>query len=151
MTEEFSNSSSLIGKSFLQAPERIILAGEDDLNFVESSIKCSSEEILLCFNQFSDDLEGITGEAELMEGVTDELVGALSGQCEAVTALKYQFVEFLNRTSYVQSFAATKQAELDDMKKTQKAYEKELMGAYSKMTILEVSQRSRLVRYLLSF
>ena len=77
-----------------------------------------------------------------MEGGTEELVGALLGQCEAVTALKHQFVEFLNRTAYVQSFANSKQAELEDMKKTLKAYEKELMGAYSKMTNLEVSQRT---------
>lgn len=90
--------------------------GDDDLNFVESSLKCSSEELMLILNQFGEDLENMTGEAELMEGVTDDFIASVAGQTATFSTLKQQFAEFVNRTAYILSLAHAKQVELEQIK-----------------------------------
>lgn len=108
------------------------------MNFVENSLKCSSEELILMVNQFGEDLDGMTGEAELMEGVTDDFIASVAGQTAAFSTLKHQFGEFVNKTGYIFNLAQAKQAELDHVKKAFREGERRLGHANSKVAHLEV-------------
>lgn len=80
------------------------------MNFVESSIKCSSEELIMSLAQCHSDLSAIAREAaDSLEGAGVGLSEQLKHQISVVGSIKNQFSDFLNRTNYLHSYATLKQ------------------------------------------
>jgi len=104
----------------------------EDLNFFESSIKCSQEAIIVSVTEVLQQL------SVLAHDLDSELSRPLAEQICAMEGVKEQLLELCNKTEYLQAYAQTKTNELDSAKISLAQQQVDIENLQAKSSLLMV-------------